>query len=973
MASLTPKKFADKWSRIQLKEITTAQSHFNDVCALVEHAQPLQADPKGEFFTFEAPAVKTGGKKGRADVWYKNKFIWEYKRAQADLDVAYQQLLLYREFLGNPPLLITSDTQRIILHTNFTNTVKRIHTIDFDRLLNKDGLDLLQRAFHDPQSLKPDQTQEQVTQATANTFVAVAETLQKWARAEGRAYDHERLAHFIIRLLFCLFAEDMDLLPDNVFTKLVSYQERRFTDFVSGLRNLFAAMRTGGVFGLYPIPNFDGGLFDDDFVPELPGDIMHDLLQACRQDWSSIDPSIFGTLFERVIDESKRAQLGAHYTSKDDIMLIVEPVLMQPLREQWQEIHPQAKRLSKKGQADAAQALLQGFANKIAATRVLDPACGSGNFLYVALRQLLDLQKEVIAFALREGLDDIPLSVSPAQLYGIEINSYAHELAQITVWIGYLQWRQDNGFGEVDEPILRRLENIERKDAILAYDQDGCPVEPVWPTADVIIGNPPFLGDKKMRGELGHKYVEDLRTLYTDRLSSQSDLVCYWFEKAGVLLKSGRLGRAGLLATNSIRQGANRQVLDHIKNIGDIFMAWSDRPWTLDGAAVRVSMVGFDDGSEKARHLDGQSVSHINPDLTSSINVTDAVSLLENQGLCFLGMMKGGPFDIDAQTAKKMLDAPLNSNDRPNSDVIKRRLGGQDVTKRPRDIWIIDFGVDATEQEASLYEIPFEYVRKHVKPLRDKNRRERMKLKWWIHGESRPGLRAAIRNLQRCIVTPEVSKYRVFTWMDTTTVPDHKLHAFVRDDNYFFGVLHSCAHEVWSLAQGSWMGKGNDPSYSSSRTFATFPFPWPPGQEPGEAENPHVAAIAEAARELVDLRQAWLHPPAQDIGVIISEKMLQQRTLTNLYNALVHYRANVKGKQRSPHQWKTDVKDIITLDEIETLDHIHTDLDHAVLDAYGWPHNLTDEQILERLLALNLERAAAPSNQPPVTGSDEEQ
>ena len=309
-----------------------AQSHFIDICTLLGHPSPTDADPKGEFFTFEITTEKPDGEPGRADAWYKGKFIWEYKRPGSDLAKAYNQLLLYRESLGNPPLLITSDTHDIIIHTNFTNTAKKIHKIDFERLLTGDGFDLLKNAFYDPDIFRPDETQQHVTEATANTFIAVANSLQQWAKAKGGTNDSERLAHFLIRLLFSLFAEDMNLLPDSLFTKLVNQYKQGTTtdlnDFITSLRQLFSAMRNGGVFGFYRIHHFNGGLFDDDFVPDMPTDIIYRLKEACMQNWSNIDPSIFGTLFERIIDVSKRAQLGLHYTSRDDISLIVEPVLI---------------------------------------------------------------------------------------------------------------------------------------------------------------------------------------------------------------------------------------------------------------------------------------------------------------------------------------------------------------------------------------------------------------------------------------------------------------------------------------------------------------------------------------------------------------------------------------------------------------------------------------------------------------------
>jgi type II restriction/modification system DNA methylase subunit YeeA len=659
------------------------------------------------------------------------------------------------------------------------------------------------------------------------------------------------------------------------------------------------------------------------------------LLRVSALDWSAIEPAIFGTLFERSLDPDKRSQLGAHYTSRDDIMLIVEPVLMAPLRRRWVEVKAKAGKLlerPKPGKAagrklqTALRKLLLAFVDELSHVRVLDPACGSGNFLYVALKSLLDLWKEVSVFGATHGLAHLlPYQVNPAQLYGIEINAYAQELASVVVWIGYIQWLHDNGFGVPPPPILQRLHNIRRMDAVLSHDEHGQPVEPEWPQADAIIGNPPFLGDKKMREGLGDQYVDHLRQLYEERVPGGADFVTYWHERARAAIQNKAAKRVGLLATNSIRHGASRRVLERIKESGDIFMAWSDRPWVLDGANVRVSMVGFDDGKEKERTLDGERVSQINPDLTARADLTLALPLPENKGICFLGMMKSGPFDIDEKTAQYMLAAPINPNGRPNSDVVKKRLAGSDVVKRPKSRWIVDFGTGVSEADAALYELPFEYIRQHVQPIRAKARRKHTREKWWIHGEVRPGLRKAIAHLERCVVTPEVAKYRVFVWMPTTAVPDHKLHVFARDDDYFFGVLHSRVHELWALRKCSTLE--DRPSYNSKTTFETFPLPWRPGSEP--KDDCRVKDIAAAAKELVEKRDAWLNPP----GTSAAE--LKMRTLTNLYN------------QRP--QW---------------LEDYHRALDKAVLAAYGWPEDLSDTDILERLLVLNRELAGACSAGP---------
>ncbi len=939
MPTLTPLQFIAKWRQAEVKERSAYQSHFLDLCMLVGHRTPIELDPKGTFFTFEAGASKVTGGEGFADVWFREHFAWEYKGKHANLEKAYQQLLQYREALQNPPLLVVSDIETIQIHTNFTNTIKRVYTLTLDDLGTAAGLQKIHDLFHNPQAFQPSQTPQHVTEEAARHFAQLAERLR------SRGAPAEQIAHFLIQLLFTLFAEDVDLLPNRLLTRMVTQQRLRPDLFNRQLSMLFSEMATGGFFGPDEILHFDGRLFENGTIIPLDSGDLAILAEVGTLDWANIQPSIFGTLFERSLDPSKRSQLGAHYTSEEDILLIVEPVLMAPLRREWESIKTQAHDLIKqqaeisgtKGEAayvnrrrklsEQIGSLFMSFAGRLASMQVLDPACGSGNFLYLALRRLLDLWKEVSLFAGELGVTLLSpqpgLAPSPEQLHGIEINEYAHQLAQATIWIGYIQWLRENGFDFRKEPVLHPLDNILHMDAILALDENGRPYEPEWPQADVIIGNPPFLGDKKMRGELGDEYVTQLRELYRNRVPGGSDLVTYWFEKSRALIAQNRLQRAGLIATNSIRQQGNRQVLQRIKDTGDIFFAWSDRPWILDGAAVRVSIIGFDNRKETQKILDGKTVLKINADLSSGSDVIQAKQLEENRGLCFLGMMKAGPFDIDEKTASILNSLPANINGRLNTDVVKPRITGKDITGRCSMGYVIDFG-EMPEEQASLFEAPFEHVKRVVKPVRDENRRERTKRRWWLFGETRPGLRQAMGKLTRCIVTPEVAKHRIFVWMPTNTIPDHKLHVIARDDDLFFGILHSSIHEKWSLAQGSWMGVGNDPVYSSSRTFETFPFPWPPGKEP--QGDPLVEAIAQAARELVQLRDNWLNPPGA------SEAELKKRTLTNLYN------------QRPT--W---------------LQNAHRKLDQAVFAAYGWPHTLSDDEILERLLALNLKRAAQNS------------
>jgi type II restriction/modification system DNA methylase subunit YeeA len=560
------------------------------------------------------------------------------------------------------------------------------------------------------------------------------------------------------------------------------------------------------------------------------------------------------------------------------------------------------------------------------------------------------------------------------------------------VWIGYLQWKLKNGYEPAGEtPILKPLNNIQCMDAIMSLSplptsprsarggvapisppvfdggsRRGAASEPTWPAAEVIVGNPPFLGDKKMRAELGDAYVEVLRKLYEDRIPGQSDLCCYWFEKARAMIADGKVKRVGLLATQGIRGGANREVLKRIKESGDIFWAQSDREWIQDGVAVHVSMVGFDNGTEKTHVLNDEAVTTINADLTTSADLTTARSLAENKQIAFIGDMKKGKFDIPGTLAKEMLSLPPNPNGKSNSDVLRPWINGLDITRRAQGMWIIDFGIDMPLSQAALYEKPFEYVRKHVKPERDKVNNALERERWWLHARPAPDMRQAIKPLSRYIATARVAKHRLFVYVASETIPDGQVVVIARDDDYFFGVLHSKLHELWARATGTQLREEESGfRYTPTTTFETFPFPWPPGQEPSRGEahqspqqsgvgfasdrqsigNADISstsnnmislanasplqrerAIAQAAKELVELRDNWLHPYKDQLAGI--DVTLKKRTLTNLYN-------------ENP-TW---------------LQNAHRKLDEAVFAAYGWPSDLSDDDILARLLELNLKRA----------------
>ena len=935
MHSVNPYQFSRKWERSQLRERAGSQEHFIDICRLVGEPTPAEADPNGDFFTFEKSLKKESGATGFADVWRKGCFAWEYKGLHADLNRAYSQLQLYREALGNPPLLVVCDLDRYEIHTNFNNTVKRVYRfsnadIQSDKLVDGIALtptQLFRALFSDPDSLNPGKSQARLTEEASDLLVTLAEDLRRWNAVSDSPIPDQRIARFIMRMIFCFFACDVGLLPKDAFTDLIRVNRANPEAFRRYLSELFDAMKDGGNFLMREVPQFNGGLFDDTHVPPLIADQIAMFERLNQLDWSDIEPSIFGTLFERVIDENRRKQLGTHYTSREDIELIIEPVLTRPLRVEWERAKQRAKPYldwagaedgSREERRDRLQAILSGFQDRLAGVRVLDPACGSGNFLYVSLALLKALEKEAIAFAAAHGLDGFTPRVHPLQLFGIETNEYAHELASAVVWIGYLQWKHRNAFDLTSEtPILQPLDNISLKDAILERDADTDPSEPEWPRADVIIGNPPFLGGKMLRRELGDEYVDAMFEVWADRVPREADLCCYWFEKARSQIAKGEAGRAGLLATQGIRGGRNRVVLDRIADSGAIFWAQSDREWTLDGAAVRVSMVGFDDGAQTDRELDGLRVSEIYANLRSgATDVTKARRLKENLGVSFMGDTKGGPFDIPESLARQFLSQP-NPDGRPNSDVIRPWINGRDITHRPRYMWIIDFPPGTTMEEAALYEAPFEYVRQTVKPKRDVSRTTIRE--WWLHERPRVEMRAAILRLERIIVTTRVSKHRLFAWVPKDTLPDSATIVFARDDDYFFGILHSRVHEIWARALGTQLREVESGfRYTPTSTFETFPFPEPTPES--EAD------ISSAAQRLHRLRDGWLNPPADSV----SPSQLRQRALTNLYN--------------DPPTW---------------LRLAHKALDEAVFAAYRWPADLTDGQILARLLELNLSREPA--------------
>ncbi len=949
---MTPSEFIAKWRASELKERSASQSHFIDLCRLLGEPTPTDADPTGEWYCFERGARKDTGGDGWADVWKRGCFAWEYKGRRADLNAAFEQLRQYALALENPPLLIVSDMARFRIRTNWTNSVSMTHEFTLDDLADGATRDKLKWAMSEPERLRPGETRQGVTERAAATFAELAQGLR------DHGHEPQTVAHFVNRLVFCMFAEDVGLLPGNMFTRMLEHARRRPEEFADLARDLFGAMSTGGRIGFEAVAWFNGGLFDDDTALPLDREGIETALKAAALDWSEIDPSILGTLFERGLDPDKRSQLGAHYTDRDKIMRIVDPVIVRPLLAEWETakagIAATVDRADAAGSPAAqtrlrrqADQALRAFLERLRGFTVLDPACGSGNFLYLALHALKDIEHRVQLEAETLGLARGFPAVGPPNVKGIEINAYAAELARVSVWIGEIQWMRRNGFSNSTNPILDPLETIECRDAILAPGGG----EPDWPEVDAVIGNPPFLGGKLLIGGLGEDYVSRMFAAWRSRVPPEADLVSYWFVKSGEQVASGKARRVGLVATNSIRGGANRRALQAAIDGRPIFDAWADEAWVIDGAAVRVSLVCFSGVSDEYRpetRMNGEPVDEIHSDLTArrggaGTDLTGAKRIPANVGVAFMGDTKGGTFDVPGDLAREWLRLPANPNGRSNSDVLKPWVNGMDLTRRPAGKWIVDFGWSMTEADAALYEAPFAHIREHVWPMRQQNRREAYRVNWWRHVEPRQGMWGALDGLSRCIATARVAKHRLFVWLDTRIVPDSKVIVIARDDDVTLGILHSRFHEAWSLGLCSWHGVGNDPVYNPSTVFQTFPFPVglsPDIPAADYAEDPRAVAITDAARRLVELRDRWLNPPewvewAEEPfpgypkrPVARNEaaaKELKARTLTNLYNARP--------------QWLVDV---------------HTALDAAVAAAYGWNTDIGNEEALRQLLEMNL-------------------
>jgi predicted Rdx family selenoprotein len=1029
--------FLTKWEASGAAERANAQLFLAELCDIlgVDRPEPKTPDERANAYVFEKVMVTASGSSNFVDLYKRGCFVLETKqgadrkegtafsadgeqrlkqrktghgiRGTKGWDVAMQRAkeqaqryarALPREEVadGRPPFLVVVDVgHSLALYTDWSRMGGEYipfpdpssYRIRLRDLLRPEVRELLHTVWTDPLALDPGRRSAKVTREIADRLARLARSL------EGK-HPPEAVGAFLMRCLFTMFAEDVDLLPAGSFTALLGRLKEDPSTFAPALENLWGTMNTGGLSPilLKKLPRFNGGLFARADAVDLNADQIQLLIEAAEANWKEVEPAIFGTLLERALDPRERHKLGAHYTPRAYVERLVNPTVIEPLREQWRGVQVAALQLAEDGKEKQAIAQVEGFLHHLASVKVLDPAAGSGNFLYVTLELLKRLEGEVVNTLHDLGgtakLELEGVMVTPANFHGIELNPRAAAIAEQVLWIGFLQWhlKSHGNLQNLPEPIIKDLHNIENRDAVLEYDAkaeqrdasgqvvtrwDGRTTKPhpvtgeevpdpearvpvysyanprpaKWPTVDYIVGNPPFIGDKAMRLALGDEYTEALRKSYAN-VPDSADFVLYWWDKAAELVRTGKARRFGFITTNSLRQTFNRKVIQHHMGQKDpiaLAFAIPDHPWvdSADGAAVRVAMtVGVPgtghgviqrvlrevavDNDEATEVILAPQVGRVFADLTIGPDVAGARPLRAGAGLHSNGMMLAGAGFI---LSKEEAAALCYGTEKDASQVIKPYRNGRDITQAAREAFVIDLFEHTAESTARHFPRVYQHVLDHVKPERDLNRRDRLRNRWWQFAECRSGLRKAMHGVKRYIATAETAKHRFFVFLDASIVPDHMLIAIAIEDAYVLGVLSSRIHVTWALAAGGTLE--DRPRYNKSRCFDPFPFP--------ACTVEQQATIRDLAEQLDThrKRQQGLHPTL---------------TLTGMYNVLEALRA---GQPLSAKDRKVYEDGLVGI-----LKELHDQLDAAVADAYGWPADLSTDEILHRLVELNAERAA---------------
>ncbi len=899
---------------------------------------------------------------------------------------------------GWPPFLIIVDVGHCIeLYADFSLQGKAYlqfpnaqgFRIPLEALELAENRELLRAVWTDPLALDPSRRAAKVTREVAEHMAVLARSFEGVGHAPGT------VASFLMKCLFTMFAEDVDLIPADSFSEILTRLRGNAGKSVIMLRMLWESMDRGGFSPLLAtnVLRFNGSLFADPDALPLTEEQLDLLVAASRTDWREVEPAIFGTLLERALDPRERHKLGAHYTPRAYVERLVMPTIIEPLRQEWNDVKIAAVALAGQGNLDSACKEVDLFHRRLCGIRVLDPACGSGNFLYVTMEHMKRLEGEVLdtlrqlgqGRGLFEESANVGFSVMPEQFLGIEANPMAAAVARVVLWIGYLQWHfRTRGKTNPPEPVLRTGSNIECRDAVLAWDgepelvldDNGRPVtrwdgestkpHPVtgemvpdetkripvyryrnprkaeWPKADFIVGNPPFLGKLHFLEALGAGYVEALRGAYAGHVPDGSDLVMYWWHKAAELCSAGEVLRFGFISTNSIIQAFNRRVVQSWQEKGlRLLFAVPDHPW-VDGegtAAVRIAMtVGGLDGSDgtlmevvgEQSSVSGEACLSfrtrrglLHSNLRLGANVPSAASLSSNSGVAGTGLILGGRgFLISKEEASELL-----ALGEPYGSLIAPLRGGDDLTGNCRNVYVFDTHGWSEEELRRTAPLAYQRLRDRVFPERQVNRDPKLRANWWLFRRSNEKVRGAIRGLDRYIATCETAKHRFFTFLPKQIKPEHMVIVIALSDAFFLGVLSSRLHVTWALGAGGTLE--NRPRYN--KTVCFDPFPFPDGTDDQRTRIRAYGEELDAHRK----RQQALHP---------------ELTLTNMYNVVAKLRTGepLSIKERVTHEQGL----------CSVLKQIHDDLDAAVFEAYGWPNNLTDEEILERLVALNKERAA---------------
>ncbi|WP_137972024.1 DNA methyltransferase [Pseudomonas sp. F(2018)] len=1026
--------FLARWKNAGGSERANYQLFLTELCSLLGLPLPEPAgdDTRDNAYVFERRVVINqpdgSSNNGFIDLYKRSSFVLEAKQTGKTLDSsgwdkamlkAHNQADQYARALpaeeGRPPFILVVDVGRNIeLYAEFSRSGAtytpypdaRNHRIRLEDLRKEDVRERLRAVWLDPLSLDPARRSARVTREIADQLAKLAKSL------EAVGHSPQLVASFLMRALFTMFAEDVGLLPERGFTELLQRLKNRPDTFAPMLEHLWQTMNSGGFSPILEstLLKFNGGLFAEAQAIALDRDQMELLLKASEADWRYVEPAIFGTLLERALNPRERHKLGAHYTPRAYVERLVLPTVIEPLRAEWKEVQVAALTYEGQGKHKEAVAEIRAFHRHLCEVRVLDPACGSGNFLYVTLEHMKRLEGEVLNLlhdlGESQGLLELEgVTVDPHQFLGLEINPRAARIAEMVLWIGYLQWHfRTHGKVNPPEPVLRDFHNIEHRDALIAYDavellrdETGKPItrwdgittktSPItgeqvpdesaqveqyiyrnprkaeWPQAEYIVGNPPFIGNKRMRTALGDGYVDAVRGTWPE-VPESADFVMYWWHIAAETVRVGQVKRFGFITTNSISQTFNRSVIQNAldKGVGLRFVI-PDHPWvdSSDGAQVRVAMSVADASQDAGRLLlskreyasdeDAVDVRFdtddgvIFSDLTIGVNTSALIVLKANTGLACPGVqLSGQGFLVDASAIHTFQASTI-------SKLIKRYITGRDLAQTMRVQYVIDtFGVPLDDLKQSFPDA-FQWLYDRVKPERDKNPREKYQRDWWLHAEPRGRFRGALVGLGRITVTSRTSRHRVFQFLEASFLPETKVLVFGFEDAFQLGVLSSRLHVCFANRVGGWLGVGNDSTYNHSDCLEKFPFP---------SASPEQQQTIRDLSERLDThrkRQQAQHP---------------ELTLTGMYNVLEKLRSEepLTAKEKTTHE-----QGLVSL-----LRELHDELDRAVFAAYGWndlapqligkPGATTplpdkpeaqaeaEEELLRRLVSLNAERAA---------------